>query len=331
MIRWRDGRTRSRRPAPAPSAPPSTRSWATRIGASEAQSCRRSSRAVARRRCRGTSSALDRRRVVVVVLGRIDLGVGHRPDHVGDRCRERPERRHRALAGLGVAGVGHQRHDHELAVVLLRHEGHRRRGHDVGDRRELVGRRLGRGDEAGDRSRRVAGRISMPPTTVPTSCERNWKRVATPKLPPPPRIAQKRSGWCVGVDVQQLAVGGHDLGGEQAVDGQPVLADQVADAAAQRDAADADRAGVAEADGEAMRADGGRELGGGQAGLGPGRAPRRRCRAPSCRAGRARSRPRSTLWPAPLWPPLRTASSSPVSRASADHASPRRRRPRRGR
>ena len=40
----------------------------------------------------------------------------------------------------------------------------------------------------------VAGRNSMPPTTVPISCMRNRKRVATPKLPPPPRIAQNRSG-----------------------------------------------------------------------------------------------------------------------------------------
>jgi hypothetical protein len=41
----------------------------------------------------------------------------------------------------------------------------------------------------------VAGRIRIPPTIVPTSCSRNWNRVATPKLPPPPRIAQKRSGY----------------------------------------------------------------------------------------------------------------------------------------
>ena len=39
----------------------------------------------------------------------------------------------------------------------------------------------------------VAGRINMPPTTAGTSCRRNLKRVATPKLPPPPRSAQKRS------------------------------------------------------------------------------------------------------------------------------------------
>jgi hypothetical protein len=50
----------------------------------------------------------------------------------------------------------------------------------------------------------------------------------------------------VGVDAQELAVGGDQLGGQQVIDGQAVLSDQVADAAAQGDPADADRAGVAE-------------------------------------------------------------------------------------
>jgi hypothetical protein len=48
------------------------------------------------------------------------------------------------------------------------------------------------------------------------------------------------------VGPQQPAVGGDEVGGQQVVDGQAVLADQVADAAAKGDAADADRAGVAE-------------------------------------------------------------------------------------
>ena len=42
----------------------------------------------------------------------------------------------------------------------------------------------------------VAGSSSRPPTIVETSCSRYWNRVATPKLPPPPRIAQNSSG-CV--------------------------------------------------------------------------------------------------------------------------------------
>ena len=40
----------------------------------------------------------------------------------------------------------------------------------------------------------VAGSITMPPTTAPSSCSLKPSRVTTPKLPPPPRIAQNRSG-----------------------------------------------------------------------------------------------------------------------------------------
>ena len=36
--------------------------------------------------------------------------------------------------------------------------------------------------------------MSIPPTTEGSACSRNRNRVATPKFPPPPRIAQNRSG-----------------------------------------------------------------------------------------------------------------------------------------
>ena len=42
----------------------------------------------------------------------------------------------------------------------------------------------------------LPGSSSMPPTIEGSSCSRNLNRVATPKLPPPPRMAQNRSGWC---------------------------------------------------------------------------------------------------------------------------------------
>jgi hypothetical protein len=72
-----------------------------------------------------------------------------------------------------------------------------------------------------------------------------------------------------GVGVQQLPVGGHQLGGQQVVDRQAVFAGQVPDAAAEREPADADRGGVAESGGQPV---GARRRGvgtGGQAGLGP--------------------------------------------------------------
>ena len=48
------------------------------------------------------------------------------------------------------------------------------------------------------------------PTTPGSSCSRNWNRVATPKLPPPPRMAQNRSGCVSASDAHDLAVGGDD-------------------------------------------------------------------------------------------------------------------------
>jgi hypothetical protein len=77
----------------------------------------------------------------------------------------------------------------------------------------------------------------------------------------------------LGVDVQQLAVGGHDLGGQQVVDGEAVLADQVANAAAEGDAAEPDRAGVTEPGRQPVGARRGGVLARGQACLCPSGAP----------------------------------------------------------
>src|SRR5690606_3397417 len=55
-----------------------------------------------------------------------------------------------------------------------------------------------------------------------------------------------------GVDRQQPPVRGYDLGRQQRVDGEAVLARQVSHATPQRDAADAYRPGVAEADDEVL-------------------------------------------------------------------------------
>ena len=163
----------------------------------------------------------------------------------------------------------------------------------------------------------VAGRMSIPPTIAGSSWSRYWKRVTTPKLPPPPRIAQNRSGSISASTRQTCAVGGDDLGGEQVVDRQAVLAHEVADAAAERDPADARPSRCRRSRCQAVLAGGGRVLAGGQAGLGPG-GPAGDVDVEAVRSRRSRTMPPSVvLWPAPLWPPLRTASSRPVSRASA--------------
>ena len=59
-------------------------------------------------------------------------------------------------------------------------------------------------------------------------------------------------GVRLGAQWQLLSIGRDDLGGQQVVDGEAVLADQVAHAPAQRQAANAHGAGVAEAGGQAV-------------------------------------------------------------------------------
>ncbi len=144
----------------------------------------------------------------------------------------------------------------------------------------------------------VAGRISMPPTTSGTGCRRNLNRVTTPKLPPPPRIAQNRSGSWSSSTIAHLAVGRHDLGREQAVDGEPVLAHEVADPAAGRDPAEPDRAGVAEPGREAELRGGDRVLAPRSGRCRPTRsAPSRRSRGHRGRGRRGRCRPRPCRGP----------------------------------
>jgi hypothetical protein len=70
---------------------------------------------------------------------------------------------------------------------------------------------------------------------------------------------------------QQLAVSRDDLDGQQVVDGQAVLAHGVADAAAQRQAGYANRAGIAEADQQLALPRRLRNLERGQAGARPDR------------------------------------------------------------
>ncbi len=66
-----------------------------------------------------------------------------------------------------------------------------------------------------------------------------------PKLPPPPRIAQKRSSFSRALAVTRRPVGQHHFGGEQVVQRETVFAHQPAQAAAQgepRHAGDRDKA-----------------------------------------------------------------------------------------
>jgi hypothetical protein len=119
----------------------------------------------------------------------------------------------------------------------------------------------------------VAGRATTPARTVSTGWSLYFRRVTTPKFPPPPRSAQNSSGRVLASAWRSRPSRSDDLGGEQIVNGHPVLAHQEADSAGERDAADANRPGVAEARREAVRARRGAVLAGGQSGAGPRRTP----------------------------------------------------------
>ena len=80
-----------------------------------------------------------------------------------------------------------------------------------------------------------------PPTTSETACAWNVNSVTTPKLPPPPRSAQNRSGVLVGARGHLLPVREHDLSSQQVVDREAVATRQVSDAAAESQPADARR------------------------------------------------------------------------------------------
>ena len=75
-------------------------------------------------------------------------------------------------------------------------------------------------------------------------------------------------GIVVFVDAAHPAVGGDDLGLDERVHREPVLAREVSHAAAEGETRDAHRRGVAESDGQAVRRQGGGDLAGGQPGAG---------------------------------------------------------------
>ena len=211
----------------------------------------------------------DHGRVEPLLLGRIQLGVADGPDHVGQGGGQGPERGQGALAGLGVAGEADQGQDDQPAVRLLGDERQGRGGHDVGDRRQLLGGGLGRGDEPGDRL--GGGRQQQHPSDDAVQLvQLELQAGGDPEVAAAAADRPEQVGMGLGVGADRPAVGGDQLGGEQVVDGQAVLADQVADAAAQGDAADAHRGGVTEADGQPVPGRLGGHLPGGQAGLGPG-------------------------------------------------------------
>ena len=137
------------------------------------------------------------------------------------------------------------------AVHLRRQERHRRGGHHVRDRRELVrgGLRLGdeRGDHRGLRRQDEDPAEDLVDRLEPELEPRGDAEVAAASAQGPEQVRV-----ALRVDVPDLAVGRDHLGGQQLVDRQAVLAHEEAHAAAEGDAAQSHRAGVAEPGGDAV-------------------------------------------------------------------------------
>ena len=166
-----------------------------------------------------------------------------------------------------------QGEDDRLADGLLREERHRRRRtEDVGDQGELV-RCLIRGlDEPRERLRRrgdgehaARDRVHRVQAVVEA---RHDAEVAAAAADRPEQVGLVRL-----VDVDDAPVGRHDFGSEHMVDRQPVLAHEVAGAAAEREPPDPDGRGVAEADRKAVCRGRGRDVARGEAAGGANDTP----------------------------------------------------------
>ena len=221
---------------------------------------------------------------------------------------------YRLLTVLCRPGMDEHGQDDHLAVVLLRDEGHRRGGHDVGDRRELLGRGLGGRHEAGDglgrrRQDEHASRDRVH-RMEPELEARHDAEVAAAAADRPEEVRV-----ALVVDLQDPAVGEDDLGGEQVVDRQALLADEIPDAAAGRQPAETDGAvspkptarpcaAVAFVTSPAVRPV-------------SAHATFLRVDLQSLHQREVEDDPSVAGAVRALWPPLRTASSRPLSRASA--------------
>ena len=112
---------------------------------------------------------------------------------------------------------------------------------DLGGQRGLAGASSARSRQPRSApAARSSGNVSSATRVrVPTGWSRNSNSTTIPKLPPPPRSPQNRSGCSIGGRAHDVAVRGDDGEGHDVVAGEPVLAGQPAHAAAQRQPADA--------------------------------------------------------------------------------------------
>ena len=234
---------------------------------------------------------VERARRVAGVEDRVHHRVRHPSDLDHQRRAPRLERREVTLGLLRVAGV---EDDHARRASCPSRRARARARRTRSGRRSSRQRRRGRSG-AGPGAASIGCAIK-PPVTISSGCRRYVKVVATPKLPPPPRSAQKRSGSDASVTSSTSPSAVTSSTASRLSAARPCFAISQPSPPPSVQPGDAGRRDRAAGDGEAV-------LGRGVVQLAPGRdrprpapcAPARRRRCPSSRRGRSsprRRRPR---------------------------------------
>ena len=177
------------------------------------------------------------------IEGLLPRRVRRRPDVLAETRTEAAQPLDVPFALRQIAVMEDREHDDLAAVHVGRQERQRRR---LAQHHPGVERPPARWRRTRDTARESPGSASNGKTSKPGQHLRSRRgaarirtAVTTPKLPPPPRIAQNRFGIVVGAGASRCAVGGDDVGRHEIVDGHAVLARQPAEAAAERQTGDA--------------------------------------------------------------------------------------------
>ena len=193
---------------------------------------------------------------------RLEGDVRHRAHQLGDRRADCAQRRDRLLARGRVAGPDEHERQDRLAILLRRQERHG--GAMIAAK--VMPSSSGASGAKSRRKRRTSGasasgqKIGPPSTSGPTGWSWYSKRGGDPEVAAAAAQPPEELRLGLGVDVHPLAVGGHQVDGEQVVHGQAVLAHEVPEPAAERQPADAGVADDAARGGEPERLGGAVEL-----------------------------------------------------------------------
>ena len=166
-------------------------------------------------------------------------GVGRQQVH--ERCPEPAEGPYRPLALFDGAGVAASDGDSRPPVQVLGDDRQRGDGAEPDDGAELVGRF---GDEVPVEAQHVGGILGRPEDRSghhgrADGVQREPERGDDAEVAAAAAQRPEQVGVFVGGRPDDAALGGDHLGGQQVVDGEPVLAHEKADAATEREPGDA--------------------------------------------------------------------------------------------